>query len=113
MQRLGVNPEDVKMSDILCDFCRAEWVDALPMVEGHKGSTICGGCLTEAYLALMSRGEDAVERGYTCVMCLEQRPDPAWRSPAHAEAVICKRCINQSAGVLSKDKESGWTRPTR
>ena len=53
MQRPGVDPDNVQMSDILCDFCRAEWVETLPMVEGHKGSTICGGCLSEAYLALV------------------------------------------------------------
>src|SRR5262249_3299675 len=110
--RPGVDPDNVQMSDILCDFCGAEWVESLAMVEGHRGSTICGRCLTAAYEALVVRGDDAVPRGYRCTMCLEERPDVAWRG-TRPDAVACRRCVNQSAGVLSKDKESGWTRPDR
>ena len=49
MQRPGINPENAEMSDFLCDFCRQEWTTAIPMVEGHRGSLICGSCLTIAY----------------------------------------------------------------
>lgn len=113
MQRPGTDPNDVQMSDILCDFCRAPWVEDLPMVEGHQGSVVCGKCLTVAYRAVVQGGINTVGPGYTCTMCLEQRPDIAWASPVYPEAVICKRCINLAAGTLSKDKESGWTRPER
>jgi hypothetical protein len=101
------------MSDILCDFCHAEWVEDLPMVEGHHGSVVCGKCLTVAYRSVVQAGVSTAPAGYQCTMCLENRADPAWQSPAYPEAVICKRCINQAAGALSKDPESGWKRPER
>ena len=35
MQRPGTDPENVEMSDILCDFCLRAWTKDRPMVEGH------------------------------------------------------------------------------
>lgn len=113
MQRPGCDPNNVQMSDILCDFCHSQWVEELPMVEGHHGSVVCGKCLTVAYRGVVQAGVNTTPAGYTCTMCLEQRADPAWQSPMYPEAAICKRCINQAAGALSKDPESGWKRPER
>jgi hypothetical protein len=112
MRKPGTDNENVQMSDVLCDFCRAEWTEELQMVEGHQGSTICGKCLAEAYRSVLLRKEGAEQSGAKCVLCLENRPEPGWRSAEHHEAVICKRCINQSAAVLAKDKELGWRKPT-
>jgi hypothetical protein len=111
MRKPGTDPENVQMSDVLCDFCRAEWTEERPFIEGHQGSIVCGQCLTVAYTQTVLGDVSTGPPGYTCTMCLEQRDDPAWQSPAHAEAIICKRCIKLAAGALSKDKESGWTRP--
>lgn len=113
MQRPGCDPNNVQMSDILCDFCRAPWVEDLPMVEGHRGSVVCGKCLTVAYRSVVQAGMGTAPAGATCTMCLERREEACWASPLYSESVICKRCINQAAGALSKDKESGWTRPVR
>ena len=113
MQRPGTDPNNVQMSDILCDFCHAEWVEELPLVEGHHGSVVCGKCLTVAYRAVVQAGINSGPEGSKCTMCLETRDEPAWQSPMYPEAVICKRCINLAAGALSKDKESGWVRPAR
>jgi hypothetical protein len=40
----------MSVSDFLCDFCGRAWDGAFPMVEGHQGSLICGGCLSVAWL---------------------------------------------------------------
>jgi hypothetical protein len=111
MRKPGTDPDNVQMSDVLCDFCRAEWTEERPLIEGHQGSIVCGPCLTVAYKQVVLAESDTGPTGYTCTMCLEQREDPAWQSPAYPEAVICRRCIKLAAGALSKDKESGWTRP--
>src|SRR5262245_39137474 len=111
MRKPQTDDDNVQMSDVLCDFCRAEWTEELPMVEGHHGSCICGRCLTIAYNDVILNNHDSGPTGYKCVMCLEQRKEPAWQSPAHDEAVICRRCIKQSAGVLQKEKELGWRKP--
>ncbi len=123
MHKPGTNPDNVQMSDVLCDFCRAEWTEELPMVEGHQGHTVCGKCLRVAYMATVGEGGvgspaappqgDHAPAGYTCAMCLEQRDDPAWQSPAYPEAVICRRCVKMSAGVLERDPDYGWKRPGR
>ncbi|HVZ93108.1 MAG TPA: hypothetical protein VG797_01215 [Phycisphaerales bacterium] len=101
----------MQMTDFLCDFCRGVWVEGLPMVEGHQGSLICGKCLTVAYAEIVNQAKPSAPEGYTCIMCLEERPDPGWRSPLHDEAMICARCIRQAAGALVKDKDSGWKKP--
>jgi hypothetical protein len=112
MQRPGADPDNMQMTDFLCDFCRREWTEDVPMVEGHQGSLICGKCLTIAYLDVDPGVRSAsLPAGATCTMCLEEREEAMWQSPMHPQAFICRRCVKQAAGALSKDKESGWKRP--
>ena len=80
------------------------------MVEGHQGSLVCGRCLRIAYEEVVV-GAQGQGPGLMCTMCLEERDQPAWRSPAHDDAVICLRCIKLSARAMEKDMESGWKRP--
>jgi hypothetical protein len=95
-----------------CDFCRRPWAEDRPMVEGHRGSLICGQCLTVAFAdVVLHSGGATLPAGTTCKLCLEERKEPCWQSPMHETEWACLRCIKQSAGVLTKDKESGWTRP--
>ena len=79
------------------------------MVEGHRGSLICGDCLAAAYRALVLEGA-AAALGYTCTLCLEARQDGGWRG-ARADTTACLRCVKQSAAVLAKDKDQGWKKP--
>lgn len=111
MHRPGADPDRMAMSDFLCDFCRREWTEDAPMIEGHRGSIICGRCLTVAYTETILGGRGGAPPGASCTLCLETRADPMWPSPSFPEAMICARCIRQAAGALSKDKESGWKRP--
>lgn len=113
MRREGTDPDNVRMEDVLCDFCRSHWREDVPVVEGHQGSIVCARCLTVAYTRVVVDGDDSGPGGYTCTMCLEQRGDPAWQSPAHPEAVICRRCIKLAAGAMKKDPESDWLPPSR
>jgi len=110
VRREGCNPDDVQMSDVLCDFCGREWTLELPMVEGHQGACICGDCLTAAYVAIVQPELPAGDP-QPCTMCLERRTDPAWASPARPDARICRRCARQSGTVLAKDPDSGWRKP--
>lgn len=112
MQRPGADPENMQMGDILCDFCGRAWTEDVPMVEGHRGSCICGRCLTVAYTETALHGQRTAAPGAACTLCLEVRDGPAWASPTSAEAVACLRCVKQSAGVLVKDADSGWRKPT-
>ena len=109
MRKPGTDENNVQMSDVVCDFCGSEWTETLPMVEGHQGSTICGQCLAEACRSVLIRKEGAAESGAKCTLCLENRPEPGWRG--QSGAVACRRCINQSAAILGKDKDLGWQRP--
>lgn len=120
MRKPGTDESNVQMSDVLCDFCHSEWTDQSPMVEGHQGSCICGKCLTIAFVEVIQQGNNTAPAGFKCVMCLEagadrealrRRDEPGWQSPLYPDASICRRCIKQSAGVLQKEKEMGWTRP--
>lgn len=115
MHRPGCDPEHLTMSDVLCDFCRSPWDEGRAMVEGHRGSVICGACLTAAYAGLVRGrapgGALAPPGSAVCTMCLETRDEPGWRSPTYEEALICARCAKQAGAILEKDKESGWTRP--
>jgi len=110
MHRAGSNPHDMQISDFLCDFCARVWDGTFAMVEGHRGSLICDKCLAVAYADVVHAGANHGP-GLKCTMCLEERKDAQWRSPVRDEAVICLRCIKQSATQLEKEAESGWTRP--
>jgi hypothetical protein len=119
MRRPGTDENNVQMSDVLCDFCRSEWTEERPMVEGHKGSCICGRCASMAYAQVVRDATASPITEFFCVMCLESSADraalnrgdePGWSS-AQPGAVICRRCIKMAAAVLTKDKESGWRRP--
>lgn len=111
MQRAGANPNDMQMEDFLCDFCRRPWDGTFAMVEGHKGSLICDACLTQAYQTLVIDEAPTAPAGYSCTMCLEERDQPGYASPTHAEAVMCLRCCKQSATKLEKDMDGEWKRP--
>jgi hypothetical protein len=112
MQRPAANPDNMLPSDFLCDFCGREWDGESPVVEGHRGSLICGDCLAAAYRALVLGGQNSAPEGYECRLCLERRAEIGWVNPAHPEAAACRRCINQSAGVLTKSKDYDWKKPT-
>lgn len=120
MRRPGTNPDDVQMSDVLCDFCHRAWTEDMPMLEGHHGSCVCGNCLTVAYTAVVLNGADDAGHEYLCPMCLEGPDDraaldtadmPGWQSPAGDNAVICRRCIKLAAGALHKDADFDWRKP--
>ena len=119
MRKPGVNPQNVQMNDVLCDFCHQEWREDVPFIEGHQGSCICGPCLTQAWLDLIA-GRNTLTQGYTCPMCRESGEDraaldragePGWQSPKGNNAVICTRCMGLAATALEKDPDSGWQRP--
>jgi len=111
MHRPGADPANMQVSDFICDFSGRAWDGAFPMVEGHRGSLISGECLAAAYTRVVLEGESSLEPPYSCTMCLEERSEPGWRSPTNPEAIICKRCIKQSAGRLHKDPDWEWRKP--
>jgi len=113
MRREGCDESQLDLSDFLCDFCHQAWADDRAMVEGHRGSCVCSQCLTVAYTEVVLLEQSPAPAAYTCRLCLETRDEPGWASPIDQEACICQRCIKQSAGVLSKDKEISWSRPMR
>jgi hypothetical protein len=120
VRKPGTDPDHVRMSDVLCDFCHREWTEDQPMIEGHHGSCICGRCLTVAFRAAVLQGDGGAPAEYQCPMCLERSADraalgrageTAWPSPAQPDAVICRRCIELAASALERDPDSGWQRP--
>lgn len=110
MRREGCDENNAQMTDFLCDFCGGTWTEDLPMVEGHKGSLICGACLREAFRRVVVLGENSADEGYACALCLLTKPEAAWRSPATG-STACRWCINRSATMLAKDPDSRWTKP--
>jgi len=120
VRKPGTNPDDVRMSDVLCDFCRSEWTDERPMIEGHHGSCICAACLTCAYEEVVNQKQATAPAGYACTMCLEGESDreslnragePGWQSPVQPDASVCRRCIKLAAGALERDADFNWSRP--
>ena len=111
MYRPGANPDDIRMEDVLCDFCHKPWREDVPMIEGHRGAVVCGQCLTLAWTDVVLGNQSTAPPGSTCRMCLETRDENAWQSPAHPDAVICRRCIKQSGVTLERDPDFNWQRP--
>lgn len=111
MRKPDADENNVQMTDVLCDFCRTEWSEDKPMIEGHQGSCICGNCMRIAYVDVLVNKQDTGPEGYKCTMCLEHRDDPAWLSPMYEDAVICRRCIKLGSGALHKDKQFDWQKP--
>lgn len=113
MQREGADPLNMQPEDFICDFCEHTWSEDRPMVEGHRGSLICGKCLTLAHATTIV--QDAGEMpgdDDTCTMCLMHKHDaPHWRSPAEG-AMICKECVLRGGLMLVKDPETEWVPPT-
>ncbi len=111
MRREGTDPNNVRIEDVLCDFCRQSWALEIPVIEGHQGSIICGTCMSVAWRC-MTDAEGVGDEGstFSCTMCLEMREDARWESPLSG-ARICARCVKLAATALEKDKESGWKRP--
>jgi hypothetical protein len=112
----GTNPDDVAMSDVLCDFCGREWTEDVPFIEGHRGRHVCGRCLelARAELAGGAPTGDVAPAPYTCVLCREDAADraalrranePGWRSPIVDDAVMCRRCAEEAAAALAKDPD--------
>jgi len=114
MRREGTNLEEVRMEDVLCDYCHSSWTMDRPMIEGHHGSCICGSCLRIAYTAVHLGGNDDSVQGQPskCTMCLEERTEACFESPAYPEAIICLRCIKMAAKALTRDPDSNWKPPT-
>jgi len=112
MHRQGCDPENMDAQDFLCDFCERCYAPDRPMVEGHRGSLICGQCLSVAFAALWyaKTGLEA-PKGEVCMLCLAENGDPIWRSPLREEKFVCKRCAKQSAVMFERDPDSGWKRP--
>lgn len=97
--------------DFLCDFCLRHWADDRPMVEGHRGSLLCGPCLTVAYTQVVFLGQGVKVIDRVCTLCLSQKDGPHWISPA-TSAPACADCLEQAAKRLERDRDSGWNRPT-
>lgn len=111
MHRSGADPNNLRMEDVLCDFCLAPWTNDRAMVEGHRGSCICGSCLALAYGDLTPKAAKVEPGEGPCTMCLDDRAEPHWRSPARESARICRRCARMASVVLERDGDAGWSRP--
>lgn len=100
-----------------CDFCRKPWAEDRPMVEGHRGSLICGQCLSVAYSSMPAANtpspasQSAADATRPCALCLENRRGWCWESPLFDGVFACERCVRQSASVLAADPDSGWSKP--
>ena len=122
MFRPGTDENEVRMSDVLCDFCHRAWTEDVPVVEGHQGAIICGNCLAVGYDAIVNHdgGAGVLAGGYACRMCLENDEDRAaldrpgergWPSPLHPDVAICTRCVRMAAEKLTGDPDFAWTPP--
>ena len=111
MRREGTDENNLAPEDFLCDFCGNHWADDRPMVEGHRGSLICGKCLSVAYAVVINNNAgELVPEVVTCALCLQHQETPHWKG-ALDNAYVCTKCIRQSAAILQKDKETGWKKP--
>lgn len=113
MHRPGADMENAGPEDFLCDYCHHHWSDDRPMVEGHRGSLICGKCLTVAYReVVLGGGGVGPSSGAACALCLQTNPTRHWVSPLDENVLACVSCIEKSARMLAKDPDSDWTPPT-
>lgn len=96
-----------------CDFCTSPWDEDRPMVEGHRGSLICGRCLSLAYreVVLANAGVGPAS-GVGCALCLQTNEVLHWQSPLDESVVACRECITRSARMLDKDTDYAWSLPT-
>ena len=95
-----------------CDFCHSPWSEERPMVEGHKGSLICGACLRVAYTEVVLGGGGVGPRdGVGCTLCLQTNDTLHWQSPIDDCAVVCRSCIESSARTFEKDPGTRWQTP--
>ena len=97
---------------ISCDFCGQDWDEIQPMIEGHRGSVLCLGCLK-----LAMDGSVPTEVGFDCALCLQSRDAgrKVWR---HAEAqpsdglnpqaALCFDCVRLAAKGFHKDKDTDF-----
>jgi hypothetical protein len=125
MHRPGSNPEQMSETDFICDFCGSTWKPDRPMVEGHKGTLICGVCLTSACRqVLVDNAGITVPQHVACTLCLLNKSGDYWQSATRVDVseseiviepepgnAVCRWCIEKSAGMLEKDGEGGWKRP--
>jgi hypothetical protein len=125
MHRPGSNPDAMDARDFVCDFCGQHWAEDRPMMEGHKGSLICGRCLAVAWRAVaVENAGVVVPEHIACALCLLNKSGDYWQSPLRVAVVgdavdtspepgacACRWCIEKSAGMLEKDPSSGWKRP--
>ena len=109
----GANPEEIEMSDVLCDYCHGHWREEIPMIEGHQGSCICGKCLKMAWSQVVVNRMNDSDDEWTCRMCLEKRDEPCYQSPVQSDAFICRRCIRMGAHALRTENAEGWDPPER
>jgi hypothetical protein len=107
VRREGTDPNHVRMHDVLCDFCHTPWTLDRPMVEGHHGSCICGNCLRAAWaLTVTAQSSDRPDGTPTkCTMCLEERTDRTFQSPAYPDACICLRCVRLASRAVARDAD--------
>ncbi len=110
MQREGINPENVQMSDILCDFCLNPWTEDALFIEGHQGSVICGKCLSIANLELQQNNAPNIPDKIKCTLCLEvrQQESTGWNSPVNEKAWVCTGCVNLAIETIEKDPDITW-----
>jgi hypothetical protein len=126
MHRIGSDPEHMLATDFLCDFCGCSYRDDRPMIEGHRGSLICGVCLGRAYAQLVVRNAGiTVPEHVACSLCLMNKQGDYYQSPVRATATehgadieqapgacACRWCVDRSAQMLAKDSEANWKLPT-
>lgn len=112
MHRAGADPEQMGPEDFICDFCHQTWAEDRPMVEGHKGSLICGRCVTLSHAAVIHHESGELPGDHdACTTCLmHKHGEPHWRSPA-TDAMICRECVLRSGLMLVKDPDTDWQPP--
>ena len=73
------------------------------MIEGHRGSCICGDCLSSASLALVQ--ERLIPEVAQCVLCLRTDRNPIWKGQDPSSASACRGCIRRSARLMAAEPD--------